>query len=138
MERLAMICVVLAATTACDKSGRDAATAHQDPGVCMTAEARSVTTQPDFEAGYQYCAKGNRAIGRPATLECLEKKTGLTTECASCYSWYKACVLQSCFKSCHTPRPEPYCRLCARTSCRGMFYRCAGTQDAFPASESGS
>lgn len=98
----------------------------------MTEAARGITTRPDFKTGYTYCAKGSRAIGRPATLACLEQKTGLPEACASCYSWYKACVLQSCFNACFTTRPEPYCKICSRTACRGRFYQCAGTLEVFP------
>lgn len=122
---------LLLAVVACNKSGAGPS-AEPESGVCMTEAARSVTTRPEFLTGYTHCAKGSRAIGRTATLQCLEEQTGLPEACASCYSWYKACVLQSCFNACNTYRPSQYCKICSRTSCRGMFYQCAGTTEVFP------
>ncbi len=93
-----------------------------------------MTHQPDFENVYTYCAKGSHAIGRPATIACLKRKSGLPEDCAGCYSVYKACVLRSCFKACFTTRPEPTCKICKRSFCHGSFGRCAGTYDVFPGS----
>jgi hypothetical protein len=121
--------------TACHGSSDVKRVGRHRPNVCVTEEARAVTEQPEFEAQYEYCTTGNRAIGARAVAVCMQKQSGLSEECASCYSWYKACVLRSCFSACQTPRPEVYCSICRRTSCQGQFLQCSGTTQVFPASK---
>lgn len=103
--------------------------------VCTTEEARAVTQRPEFKSDYTYCTTGNRAIGSRGVIACIQNKSGLPEECASCYSWYKACILRSCFNACHRPKPEVYCSICARTACQGQFYQCSGTTKPFPGSK---
>ena len=132
--RALAILLVLGAAS-CHKSGEETAKPRREkPKACLTDEAIAVTHQPGFEDIYTYCTTGSRSITGPATIECISKRADLTPECSRCYSWYKACVLKSCFNACYTPRPEVYCTICRRNSCRGNFYQCAGTSEPFPGS----
>ena len=135
MNRAAVLAGLLLALLGCNKSSGESRVGSRRPNVCITDEARSVTEQPEFEDQYTYCTTGNRAIGSRAVIACIEKQSGLPEECASCYSWYKACVLRSCFNACHRPRPEVYCSICRRTSCQGQFLQCSGTTQVFPGSQ---
>ncbi|MGB5811133.1 MAG: hypothetical protein WBG86_11420 [Polyangiales bacterium] len=131
--RVALLAWLLLLTTSCHKSGSEVGRGHgRRPTVCITEEALEVRKEPGFLDAYTHCTTGSRAVGRPATIACIEKRTGLSEECASCYSWYKACVLRNCFNQCNTTRPEPHCLLCRRNACRGMFLQCSGTNDVFP------
>ena len=134
MSRLLLLALSVVIIS-CQGSPKTTRVGSKRPDVCITEEARAVTEQPEFEEQYNYCARGNRAIGSRAIIACMEEHAGLPEECASCYSWFKACVLRSCFNACHRPRPKVYCSICQRTSCQGQFLQCSGTTKFFPGSK---
>ena len=134
MVRFTLLALLFAWVGACNRSGEGASTADDRPDACTTEAARQITTQPTFKDAYTYCTTGSRAVGAPATIACIERRSGLPEACAECYSWYKACVLQHCFNACYGTLPEPRCLLCSRNFCQGVFFRCGGASEVFPGS----
>ena len=134
MSRVIVLGLAVAGA-ACHSSSDVSRAGRHRPNVCTTEQARAVTEQPEFEDQYYYCTTGNRAVGRGAVIACMEQQSGLPEACASCYSWYKACVLHSCFRACQAPRPEVYCTNCRTASCQGQFLQCSGTKQVFPGSK---
>ena len=127
--------IVVVVTVVPDRSTEAKRVGKDRTNVCTTEEAQAIIERPEFKSEYTYCTTGNRAIGSSAVIACIENQSGLSAECASCYSWYKACILRSCFNACHRPKPQVYCTICARTACQGQFYQCSGTTKPFPGSK---
>jgi hypothetical protein len=98
-------------------------------GHCENAADLAIITvgQADVVAQSSSCYLGCLEDANPVECSnsCIVENTGLTQDCANCYTQANVCVTNLCLPACLNPQSAA-CISCVEDNCLGIFNDCAG------------
>ncbi|MGM0574704.1 MAG: hypothetical protein ACQEXJ_07340 [Myxococcota bacterium] len=118
-------------------------------GACTnTADFQIITTEPTTEQcadcpGGDGCdtppqmtvtavaqEEGVNCIAAPDAVECsrpeIEARTGITSDCATCYAELISCAIDECLAECGAAPDSQACTDCRADNCNDAFFTCSG------------
>jgi hypothetical protein len=102
-------------------------------GACLNTADCPIVEGGTARTAAQSCGLGCMSDADPETCSanCVASETGLSTECATCYSDLVGCTMQNCLADCAADPAAAACTDCQMTSgCRTTFDECSGLQTA--------
>ena len=109
-------------------TGTSTGTAMAITDACVNAADSAIITMKDVKAITTTCGQQNVGA-EPATHNCIVMQTGLTQDCAGCYSGEVDCVSEHCIGAegmCLTKPADQLCTDCRNKYCVPAFESCSG------------
>jgi hypothetical protein len=96
-------------------------------GACTDAADESIVVslgQQGLTDAVTQCAQDN-FLGEPATSNCIQQQTGLSSACVACFDANVHCGAQHCFQQC-SQGGNTTCNSCLHMYCTPAFNTCSG------------
>ena len=109
-------------------TGTSTGTAMAVTDACVNAADTAIIGMKDVKAITTTCGQMNVGA-EPATHDCIVMQTGLSQDCAGCYSGEVDCVSEHCIGAegmCLTKPAEQLCTDCRNKYCVPAFESCSG------------
>lgn len=98
-------------------------------GACLNEADQTILETVDVTGEAQTCGLGCLGDADPGTCagECVATETGLSEDCAGCYSGIVVCSIDNCLASCAADPSSEACTTCQAENCLEDFNLCVGT-----------
>jgi hypothetical protein len=97
-------------------------------GACDNADDLAIIGDADMSTTLYDCVVACIEDPDPEAcgITCIAADTGLSDDCAACYSALAVCIVASCADECTADPTSTECQSCTETSCGADFEACAG------------